>query len=56
MKKIGLTLVLFLGISIASYACEAAFEGLKLEVQTFGKFETAKEVYEAYAAWVEVAC
>ena len=42
MKKIGLTLVLFLGISIASYACEAAFEGLKLEVQTFGKFETAK--------------
>ena len=56
MKKIGLTLVLFLGISIASYACEAARQGLKLEVDTFGKFSSFEDFAEAWEAWVDVAC
>ena len=56
MKKLALTCVLFFGISIASYACDAARAGMKLEVETFGKFESAKEMFEAWEAWVDVAC
>lgn len=56
MKKLVFACVLFCGISVVSYACEAAFAGLKLERDTFGKFSSKQELYAAFDAWVQVAC
>jgi len=56
MKKLGLTCALFFGITIASYACENARKGMKKEVETFGKFDSAEKMFEAWDAWVKVAC
>jgi len=56
MRKIALTLALVMGVSIASYACQAAYDNLVYEIETFGHFDTWGELLVAYNDWVSVSC
>ena len=56
MKKIALTLTLFIGLTAASYACQAAYENLLFEIDQHGNFDSWEELEEAYDDWVDVSC
>ena len=56
MKKIALTLTIFFGFSIASYACQAAWDNIEYEVEQFGPFDNWHDALEAMQEWIEISC
>lgn len=56
MKKIALTFVFLFGVTLGSYACQAAYDNLTHEIDTFGHFDNMGSLLEAYNQWVAVSC
>lgn len=47
---------MFVVFTIASYACQAAYENLMWEIDNYGHFDSWEELEDAYNDWVDVSC
>lgn len=55
MKKLTLTLMLFMGVTTFSFACDLALEYWHWEACELG-FDSLGDAIDAYDDWVDVAC